>query len=126
MNIASDQKLDLSVAAMLRFSIGLPAMMAFSGGIVLLRHPGHRVSGYTQLKSGNYALRFISGLTQGAIGLDPGSVVQLGLFLLISAPVAILIFYVVRFTRERNLVYVAVSALVLAILVNSFARGGQS
>jgi uncharacterized membrane protein len=56
------------------------------------------------------------GLTTG----DPATIIQLGVLLLIATPVARVAFALVAFAIERDRLYVAVSATVLAVLLFSF------
>jgi uncharacterized membrane protein len=65
------------------------------------------------------------GIVQGAVNFTPKSVIQLGLLVLIATPVARVILCIVGFARQRNVLYVAVSTIVLLILGLSFLKAGQ-
>ena len=125
MSRPTDQELDLSVAAMLRIGLSVSAVVVLAGGALLLRHPLASAPNYLKFEAGDPALRSISGILQGAIDLAPRSVIQFGLLLLIATPVARVIFCVIGFARQRSLLYVAVSTIVLAVLIYSFIKGGQ-
>ena len=51
--------------------------------------------------------------------------IQLGLLLLIATPVVRVILCVIGFARQHNILYVAVSTVVLVILIPSFFRAAQ-
>jgi uncharacterized membrane protein len=65
------------------------------------------------------ALRSISGIVRGAVALDPRSLIQLGLLLLIATPVARVLFSIAAFAAQRDWTYVAVTLVVAAILLFS-------
>ena len=121
----TDQDLDVSVAGMLRVGISLAALVVLAGGALLLRRPFGMVPDYTHFHAGDPALRSVTGIVQGAIDFAPKSVIQLGLLVLIATPVTRVLFCVIGFTRQRNLLYVAVSTIVLSVLIYSFLRGGR-
>ncbi len=53
---------------------------------------------------------------------DPAAIIQLAVLLLIATPVARVVFALIAFGIERDKLYVAVSALVLAVLLFGFFR----
>lgn len=115
----------MSVAAMLRFGVSLSAFVVLVGGALWLRHPWGVNPDYTHFHPGNPALRTLTGVVQGSIDFAPESIIQLGLIVLIATPVARVLFCVIGFARQKNLLYVGVSTVVLTILIYSLVRGGQ-
>ena len=63
------------------------------------------------------------GVVAGALALRAQSVIQLGLLVLIATPIARVAFALLAFARQRDATYVAVSALVLAVLLFSLLGG---
>jgi uncharacterized membrane protein len=121
----SDQDLDVSVAVVLRIGVTLSAAVVILGGLLLGNHLFGAVPDYTHFQPGDPGLRSVMGIVQGAVNFTPKSVIQLGLLLLIATPVARVILCVIGFARQHNILYVAVSAVVLVILILSFVRTGQ-
>lgn len=119
----TDQELDITVAGMLRFGVSLAAAVVFAGGVLLLRHPWSAILDYTHFQAGGPALRTLRGIVHGAIRLDPKSIIQLGLVLLIATPVARVVYCIVGFARQRDRFYVLVSSIVLAVLIYSLTYG---
>lgn len=68
-------------------------------------------------------LRSIPGILTYALSLDSRGIIQLGLLLLIATPVARVIFSVIAFALQRDLTYVIVTSIVLALLLYSLAGG---
>lgn len=119
----TDQDLDITVAGMLRFGVSLAAVVVFAGGALLLRNPWSAIPDYTRFHAGGPELRTLRGIFHGAIHLDPKSIIQLGLLLLIATPVARVVYCIVGFARQRDRFYVLVSSFVLAVLIYSLTYG---
>lgn len=118
----TDQELDISVAGMLRLGVTLSALVVLAGGLLFLRHPWLPIPDYAHFSAGDSSLRSISGIFRGAVHLRARSVVQLGLMVLIATPVARVVYCVVGFIRQRNLLYALISSAVLMILLFSLAN----
>jgi uncharacterized membrane protein len=67
--------------------------------------------------------RSLGALFSGLLALDPASVISLGLLALIATPFARVAVSIVAFAVERDWRYVAVTALVLAILIVGILLG---
>jgi len=118
----TDHDLDLSVAAMLRFSVTLAALVVVAGGVLSLRQPWSLTPNYTHFHAGCEALRSLSGIVRGTLHLDSQSIIQIGLVILIATPVARVVLCIIGFARQRSTLYVVVSSIVLAILVYSLTK----
>ncbi|MGC9197353.1 MAG: DUF1634 domain-containing protein [Acidobacteriaceae bacterium] len=119
----TDHELELSVAGMLRFGVTAAAIVSTVGGFLYLRQPHPSVSHYKMFHAGSLDLRTISGIWHGAVHLDPRSMIQFGLVLLIATPIARVVFCVVGFARQRDRMYVIVSSIVLLVLLYSLNGG---
>jgi uncharacterized membrane protein len=67
----------------------------------------------------------LSEILRSAAHLDPSSIIQLGILLLIATPVLRVVFCIAGFSRQRDKVYVFISSAVLLILIYSLFRGGR-
>jgi uncharacterized membrane protein len=67
--------------------------------------------------------RSLGALFSGLLALDPASVISLGLLALIATPFARVAVSIVAFAAEKDWRYVAITALVLAILVAGILMG---
>ena len=63
------------------------------------------------------------GILGGIRRLSGRSIIQFGLLLLIATPVARVAFSMVAFALEKDKLYVAIAAIVLAVLLFSLAGG---
>jgi uncharacterized membrane protein len=125
MNRPTDLELEASIARMLMIGIILAAVVVAAGGFLLLHNPGASLPDYTHFHAASPSLRTIKGAWHGAIHRDAQSIIQLGLMLLIATPVARVAFCVFGFSMQRDKLYTAISATVLAILIYSLTSGGR-
>ena len=120
----TDKEMETEIGLMLRVGVSVSALVVLIGGILYL-HSEKDIPDYVHFHAMADQLRTIPGVIHGVARLDPPSVVQLGILLLIATPVVRVILCVVGFARQRNRLYVGVSALVLAILIYSLVAGNR-
>ncbi len=119
----TDHELELSVAGMLRFGVTAAAIVSIFGGLLYLRQPHLPITRYETFRAGGPGLRTLAGIWHGMVHLDPKSIIQFGLVLLIATPVARVVFCVIGFARQKDRLYVIVSCMVLMVLLYSLSSG---
>jgi uncharacterized membrane protein len=120
----TDKEMEMEIGSMLRIGVSLSALVVFVGGILyLVRAP--QIPDYVHFHATADGLRTVAGVFRGVARFDSASVIQLGILLLIATPVVRVVFCVVGFARQRDRLYVVVSALVLAILIYSLMSGAR-
>jgi uncharacterized membrane protein len=119
----TDKQLDFTIANMLRWGVTVAAAVVFAGGILSLRNPTAAAPDYSHFHPTPIPSLF--EILHSAAHLDPSSIVQLGILLLIATPVLRVIFCIVGFARQRDKLYVLISSTVLLILIYSLFRGGR-
>jgi uncharacterized membrane protein len=119
----TDKQLDSTIANMLRWGVTLAAAVVFLGGILSLRNPTAAAPDYAHFHP--TPLPSLSEILRSAAHLDPSSIIQLGILLLIATPVLRVVFCIAGFSRQRDKVYVFISSAVLLILIYSLFRGGR-
>ena len=67
--------------------------------------------------------RSISGVLEQLHTGSGSSIIALGLLVLVATPIARVIFAIIGFARERDLLYTIVSLIVLGILAFSVVHG---
>jgi len=120
----TDRQMEIEIGRMLRIGVSASAFVVLAGGILYLRNSGAPQS-YEHFHAAADPLRTLASVLRGAARRDAASVIQLGILLLIATPVVRVAFCVVGFARQRDRLYVGISALVLAILTYSLAAGGR-
>jgi uncharacterized membrane protein len=118
----TDKEMETEIGLMLRIGVSVSAAVVFLGGVLyLIREP--ELPDYVHFHADR--LRTIASVFHGVARFDASSVIQLGILLLIATPVARVVFCVMGFARQRDRLYVVVSALVLAILIYSLMSGAR-
>jgi len=120
----TDKEMEIEIGQMLRIGVSLSALVVFAGGILYLRS-ATGAPDYAHFHATAEHLRTIAGVLHGVARFDAASMIQLGILLLIATPVVRVILCVVGFARQRDRLYVGVSALVLAILTYSLLAGAR-
>ena len=118
----NDQKVEQIIGQLLRAGVLLSAFVVVIGGMLYLRQAAMGYSDYQTFHGVPHQLTTISGVVQGAVHLDPESVIQFGLLLLIATPVARVVFSVFAFGLERDWLYVGLTLVVLAVLFYSLLQ----
>src|SRR6185437_10574554 len=123
---------------LLRVGVVIAAVLVAIGGVMALRHPestvpsfrvfhapGHAVSGEaaTAAAAPHAAIYSIAAVFHHLRDGSGAGIIALGLLVLIATPIARVIFAIVGFARERDILYTVVSFAVLAILVFSLVHG---
>ena len=115
----TDVRLEKMVAVVLRTGVSLAAAVVLGGGLCYLIQHGSAPPGDRVFHGVPAEYRNPRAIVTGAIGGDCLAIIQLGLLLLIATPVVRVGLSLVGFAVERDRTYMAVTALVLAILLVS-------
>ena len=119
----SDHAVEQLIGRLLQIGVLVAAAVVIIGaGLVFAQHGGKPVS-YDVFRGEPAYLRSISGIVHGALTMDSLAIVQLGLLLLIATPVARVAFTFVAFALQRDRMYMAITALVLALLLYGLLLG---
>ncbi len=122
----TEEQVERTIGVMLRVGVLTSATVVLAGGLWHLARHGMTIPDYRTFRGEPQGLRSISGVWGGVLRLEPRSVIQLGLLLLIATPIARVAFSVAAFAVQRDRVYVGLSALVLAVLLWSLSGAGYS
>ena len=115
----SDEWVEEVMGNLLRAGVSLAAAVVLMGGIFYLIRYHSTSPGYRVFRGEPADLRSVSGILADAIELRSRGLIQLGLLLLVATPVARVVFSVLAFARQRDLTYVALTLMVLAVLIYS-------
>jgi uncharacterized membrane protein len=119
-----DTAVERLVSAVLRGGVLAAATVTAAGGALYLGRHGSDAVDYRVFNGEPESLRTLEGIVRGAVSLRAEWLIAAGLLLLIATPIARVAVLLAVFLHERDRLYVAVSAVVLAILLLSlFDRG---
>lgn len=118
-----DEAFEALLGHVLRAGVVLAAaVVAVGAAILLVRHGGESPL-YSTFRGEPGELRSITGILAEARTFSGRGVIQLGLLLLIATPIARVFFALVGFGRQKDWMYVGISAIVLALLAYSLTGG---
>ena len=123
MDSAADKKMEVAIGHMLRVGVVLSGIVVAIGGAIYLDKAPSATPSYSTFRAAKPTLRTVAGVLEGVRHLDPASLIQLGILMLIATPIVRVVYCVVGFSLQRDRMYMAISTLVLAILVYSLLRG---
>ena len=120
-----DERVERALGTLLRHGVLIAGAVTVLGGFLALTRGGGAAANFATFHGEPEPFRSIAGIVSGARGLDPRSVIQLGIVCLIATPVLRVALSLVAFAMRRDRIYVVVTAIVLALLAVSLfsARG---
>jgi uncharacterized membrane protein len=119
----TDHAVEQLIGRLLQFGVLAAAAVTIAGGMLVLWQHGSAVPDYRVFRGEPGHLTSLGGIVRGVLDLRSESIVQLGLVLLIATPVARVACTLVAFVLQRDRVYVAITAVVLALLLYGLILG---
>ena len=107
------------VGNLLRFGVLTASAVVFLGGVLYLARWGMTPPKYEIFQGEPEELRSVTGIVRQMLALRARAAIQFGLLLLIATPVLRVAVSMVAFALERDKLYTAVAAVVLAGLLYS-------
>lgn len=114
-----DSAIQGAMSTILRLLTVVAGMVILIGGALLLLRHGDAVTSFHTFAGEPPSLRLVSEIVVGAMHGQSLAVVQFGILLLIATPVLRVLFLGIGYFIERDLLYVLVAAIVLAVLGSS-------
>jgi uncharacterized membrane protein len=121
-----EEHVDRIIGILLRAGVLTAASVVFAGGVWYLARFGMLVPNYRTFHGETPDLRSVGGVWNGALALQPRSIIQFGLLLLIATPIARVAFSVVAFAVQRDRLYLAITLVVLMVLLWSVSGMGYA
>ena len=118
-----DHAVEMVVGTLLRWGVLLAAGVTAVGGALLLWQDGGSIPDLGRFVGEPGSHSALGAIVRGAFGGEGAAIVQLGVVLLIATPITRVAFTLVAFLRQRDRLYTAVTAVVLAILLYSLFSG---
>jgi uncharacterized membrane protein len=120
----TEEQMDRIIGVLLRTGVLTAASVVLAGGVWHLARFGMLIPNYHIFRGEPQDLRSVAGVWKGVLHLQPRSVIQFGLLLLIATPIARVAFSVVAFASQRDKLYLALTTVVLTVLVWSLSGTG--
>lgn len=119
-----DRRMEIIMGRLLQVGVLLAATVVLAGEILYLLQRAHGRSDYRVFVAQPVRLRHPAAMLRGIARGDASAVIDLGILLLVATPICRVIFAVIAFVLEKDRLYVAVSAIVLAVLLFGMLRSG--
>ncbi len=119
-----DKDMEQIMGNLLRIGVILAAVVASAGGIMYLVLHGSEVQpSYAIFKGVSDRYTSLPAVLRGVKELNSYSIMQLGILILIATPIMRILFSIFSFFREKDYLYVVISAIVLLIIAFSLFNG---
>ncbi len=120
----NDRRMEAVIGLLLRWGVVLSAAVVLAGGVWYLMRHGGAAPDYGVFRGEPESLRSAGGIMRGVLEGHSRSLIQFGLLILIATPVARVAFALAAFLVQRDHAYMAITAVVLAVLIYSLTGGG--
>ncbi|WP_374165166.1 DUF1634 domain-containing protein [Arcticibacter sp. MXS-1] len=119
----SDKDVASLVGKLLRTGVFTASAVALFGGLIYLFRHGGELPDYHEFKGAPENLRHLPGIFTGVGAFSGRAIIQLGVVILLATPILRVAFSAVGFLLEKDLLYVFITLLVLAIIVAGMVGG---
>jgi len=120
----NDNDMEQLMGNLLRIGVLVSAIVAFIGGIMyVVAHGGEIRPSYSVFKGVSPEYTSVSAVMHGVFAGNAASIMQMGILLLIATPIARILFSFASFIKEKDYLYVFISAIVMGIIVFSIFNG---
>jgi len=119
-----DRKLEVVIGHTLRIGVVTAATIVFLGGVYYLIENGFTTPHYDTFRAAPMPSDNLAGMARNIRALNSYGIIQLGLLVLIATPILRVIFSVIAFALERDVLYVVATLIVLAVLLYSLLGKG--
>ena len=117
----SEHDVEVLLGRLLQWGVAIAAAVVLAGAVVYLAHHGSERPAYGTFVGEPDDLRHVVGIVRSAGDLSGRGLIQLGLLLLIGTPIARVALSLLVFVRDRDGLYVKLTAFVLLILLLGLA-----
>ena len=118
----TDERLERMVGTLLRVGVLSSAFIVLAGGVWWLAEKGRSAPAYHQFHAEPTQLRSVFAVIGSLSRLQPETLIQFGLLVLIATPLARVALAWLAFLLERDRTYMVLTLIVLAVLLYSLAQ----
>ena len=119
----SDEQVEQIVGNLLRTGVILATAVVLIGAVVYLSQHGGEHHDYQEFRGEPTRLKSLTGVVNDVMAGKGSGILMLGLLLLLATPVARVAFSIFAFLKQRDLLYVGVTVVVLSVLLYSIFWG---
>jgi len=124
-DVPTDDAVEQLLGRILQLGVGAAAAIAMFGAVVFYARHAWQPASYRAFIGEPADLRSIDGVVHGVLAFRSRALIQAGLLVLIATPIARVALSLVAFARQRDWLYVGITAIVLALLLASLTIGAS-
>ena len=113
----NDKDLEIIMGNLLRYGVLLSAFIVLAGSIIYLRQHAYNKPHYSNFAGEPKRLTEFKNIWQTALQGRGRSIIQLGLLILIATPITRILFSIVGFLLEKDILYTIITGIVLTIVL---------
>jgi uncharacterized membrane protein len=122
-NYWQDKDIEVALGNLLRWGVILSSVVVLFGGVIYLIHHGGALPDYKTFHGLLQPYHTLSDILSGVKEIKGEAIIQLGVILLIATPIARIVFSIIGFIREKDILYIFIALIVLGIIITSMALG---
>lgn len=115
----ADKDIELIMGNMLRYGVLLSAAIVITGAVIFLWQHGTELPDYSKFSGEPKRLIEAGSIWHTAWEGRGRSIIQLGLLVLIATPIARIVFSIIGFIIEKDILYTLITLVVLLIIIFS-------
>lgn len=115
----SDRNLETAMGNLLRFGVLLSACIVLTGGVVYLLRHGHEAPAFRSFSGEPKQFTNLQLIFEYALKGSGRAIIQVGVLVLIATPIARIIFSIVGFIKEKDVLYTGITLFVLGVIIAS-------
>ncbi|MCC6263328.1 MAG: DUF1634 domain-containing protein [Bryobacterales bacterium] len=121
---ADDHQLEKLISLTLRSGVAVAVVLGVVGGAMFLSHHGSDHMDFSTFLGEEIPYSTLGGIAERIAGANEGlAIAQIGVLCLLMTPISRVALSIAGFLRERDWIFTAISATVLAILLFSLSMG---
>jgi uncharacterized membrane protein len=119
-----DSDIQVFIGKQLRMGVMIACAIAIVGGIYYLcRHGLEATPKYSRFLGEPDMYTTIAGIFNGIFALKARCIIQFGVVVLLATPIFRVFFSLIAFMKEKDWMYVFITALVLGVIIFSMTTG---
>jgi uncharacterized membrane protein len=122
-NFLQDKDIEVFIGNLLRAGVIISSSIIIIGGIIYLFGQGGHLPDYQDFRGLSSSFHSLPEVLQGVLKGNGGSIIQLGVLVLIATPIARIVFSIFGFLQEKDRLYIFITLIVLVIIVSSMLFG---
>ncbi len=115
----TDRNIETAMGNLLRYGVLLSACIVVLGGIIYLLRHGHEQPNFRTFSGEPKQFTNLSMILDYAIRGSGRAIIQIGVLVLIATPIARIIFSIIGFIKEKDVLYTGITLFVLGVIIAS-------